>query len=185
MRGYFGVGVEGISKPFNVGSIFRSANAFGASFMFTVNANYEKKDLAYTDTSKTLEQMPFYSFPDTESLILPKSCALVGVELVDDAINLPSFRHPKMAAYILGPEKGSLSLDILKKCDYTIKIPTKFCLNVGMAGVIVMYDRLISMGNFPERPVREGGIDLNGLAKWRCQTPCNEIDIFEKNINNF
>ena len=45
MQGYFGIGVENISKPFNVGSIFRSANAFGANFMFTVSANYEKKDI--------------------------------------------------------------------------------------------------------------------------------------------
>ncbi|MBT4219652.1 MAG: TrmH family RNA methyltransferase, partial [Rhodospirillaceae bacterium] len=28
MRGYFGVGVEGISKVMNVGSIFRTAHAF-------------------------------------------------------------------------------------------------------------------------------------------------------------
>ncbi len=36
MRGYFGIGAEGISKAMNVGSLFRSAHAFGASFMFTV-----------------------------------------------------------------------------------------------------------------------------------------------------
>ena len=36
MRGYFGIGVEGINKPFNVGNLFRSAHAFGVSFVFTV-----------------------------------------------------------------------------------------------------------------------------------------------------
>ena len=30
MRGFFGIGVEGINKAFNVGSVFRSAHAFGA-----------------------------------------------------------------------------------------------------------------------------------------------------------
>ena len=40
MRGYFGIGVEGINKPFNVGNLFRSANAFDASFVFTVAATY-------------------------------------------------------------------------------------------------------------------------------------------------
>ena len=38
MRGYFGIGVEGINKPFNVGNLFRSAHAFGASFVFTLAA---------------------------------------------------------------------------------------------------------------------------------------------------
>lgn len=184
MRGYFGIGIEGISKPFNVGSIFRSANAFGAHFMFTINANYEKKALNYTDTSKTTEQLPFYSFPDVQSLMLPKACALVGVELIEDAIDLPSFHHPKTAAYVLGPEKGSLSKEILQRCDYIIKIPTKFCLNVGIAGVIVMYDRLISMKNFPARSIREGDLNLNNLAKWRCSAPYNAIKVFENEINH-
>ncbi len=38
MRGYFGIGVEGISKPMNLGSLWRTAHAFGASFVFTVGA---------------------------------------------------------------------------------------------------------------------------------------------------
>ncbi len=40
MRGYFAIGVENISKEMNLGNLFRSAHAFGASFVFTVNAAY-------------------------------------------------------------------------------------------------------------------------------------------------
>jgi len=36
MRGYFGIGVEGISKPLNFGNLARSGHGFGASFIFTV-----------------------------------------------------------------------------------------------------------------------------------------------------
>ena len=36
-RGYFGIGVEGISKPMNFGNLSRSAQGFGASFVFTVS----------------------------------------------------------------------------------------------------------------------------------------------------
>ncbi|MEC7466829.1 MAG: TrmH family RNA methyltransferase, partial [SAR324 cluster bacterium] len=39
MRGYFGVGLEQSSKPMNAGNLFRTAHAFGASFLFTVNAS--------------------------------------------------------------------------------------------------------------------------------------------------
>jgi hypothetical protein len=38
-----------------------------------------------------------------------------------------------------------------------VKIPTRFCINVAMAGALVMYDRMISLGRFAERPVRAGG----------------------------
>ena len=68
-------------------------------------------------------------------MLLPKGCALVGIEITDDAITLPSFHHPKIAAYVLGPERGSLSKDFTR-CDHIVKIPTKFSLNVGLAGAL-------------------------------------------------
>ena len=90
---------------------------------------------------------------------LPDKCNLVGVELTDEAIDLPSFNHPRQAAYILGPEKGSLSPEIIEKCKHVIKIPTKFCLNVQIAGAIVMYDRIKSLGTFTKKPDLPGGDD--------------------------
>jgi tRNA G18 (ribose-2'-O)-methylase SpoU len=70
---------------------------------------------------------------------------------------LPSFRHPLRAAYVLGPEKGNLSPELTKRCDHIVKIPAKFCVNVGIAGALVIYDRMVSLGGFAERPVRVGG----------------------------
>ena len=157
MRGFFGIGVESVSKSMNVGSLFRSAHAFGASFVFTINAQYNRKEASKADTSDTLDHVPFYSFPDPESLVLPNQCDLIGIEFLDTASDLPSFRHPHRAAYILGPERGSLSSTILNRCIYTVKIPTKFCVNIGIAGAIAMYDRTISLGKFSQRPVSPRG----------------------------
>jgi hypothetical protein len=58
---------------------------------------------------------------------------------------------------VLGPERGALSPDILARCDYVIRIPTSFCINLAMAGAIVMYDRVRSLGRFAPRPIGEGG----------------------------
>jgi len=157
MRGYFGIGVEGVSKQANVGSLFRSAHAFGASFVFTLAADYSKTGGKVADTSNAVEQVPFYAFPDLDNMHLPKGCKLVGVELVDGAIELPSFHHPAQAAYVLGRERGSLTPELLARCDFVIKIPTQFCVNLGIAGAIVMYDRINSLGRFAPRPVRAGG----------------------------
>lgn len=157
MRGYFGIGIEGASKAMNVGSLFRSAHAFGASFVFTVAAAYAPKEGGRSDTSNTPGEVPFYSFPDVESMVLPRRCALVGVELLDESTALPSFRHPRGAAYVLGHERGSLSPALLARCDHVVRIPTAFCLNLGIAGALVMYDRLICLGRFAPRPVWPGG----------------------------
>ena len=155
MRGYFGIGVEGINKPMNVGALFRSAHAFGASFVFTVAATYDKK--ASSDTTDVRANLPYYEFADLDALRLPNDCTLVGIEFRDDAVELPSFRHPRQAAYVLGPERGSLSPRLVKHCDLLVKIPTRFCVNVSVAGAIIMYDRLISTGRFAERPMTPGG----------------------------
>lgn len=156
MRGYFGIGVEGISKPFNVGNLFRTAHAFGASFVFTVNAHYRVREVK-SDTSRAPDHVPWYDWDRPEAMELPRDCRLVAVELLDDAAELPSFRHPLRAAYVLGRERGSISPELLARADHVVRIPTKFCLNVGIAGAVVMYDRLISLGRFAERPLMPGG----------------------------
>ena len=153
MRGYFAIGVERISKAMNMGSLLRSAHAFGASFFFTIDATHEAREVRLSDTSDAAQHLPVYHHSSIDELTLPQNCALVGVELTDDAAELPSFRHPLAAAYIMGPERGSLSEAVLERCLYTVKIPTRFCVNVGTAGAIVMYDRQLSLGRFAERPV--------------------------------
>lgn len=157
MRGYFGIGSEGISKAMNVGALFRTAHAFGASFVYTVDSVYARGLGRRADTSNTMQHLPFYEFPKIGDMLLPERCALVGVELTPDAIELPSFRHPANAAYILGPERGSLSDGMVEKCDFVVKIPTSFCINVSLAGALIMYDRTLQMGRFPARPSRPGG----------------------------
>ncbi len=157
MRGYFGIGVEGISKAQNVGTIARSAYAFGASFFFTIAPDVDMQAMRVSDTADSFEHMPYYEYESAEVLDLPKKCQLVGIELVEDGVELPSFRHPTRAAYILGPEMGSLSPEIIEQCDHVVQIPMKFCVNVGVAAALVMYDRMISMGRFAERPVKAGG----------------------------
>ena len=156
-RGYFAIGVEESSKEGNLGNLVRSAHSFGASFFFAIAPSVNVRAVRGTDTSGAFDHMPFYKFDTVGDMVLPRGCALVGVELTPDAVDLPSFRHPACAAYVLGPEMGSISPALQAKCDYMIKIPMKFCVNVGVAGALVMYDRLISLGRFAPRPVVPGG----------------------------
>ncbi|MFT5508956.1 MAG: tRNA G18 (ribose-2'-O)-methylase SpoU [Hyphomicrobiaceae bacterium] len=155
-RGYFAIGAERTSKALNLGNLMRSAHGFGASFTFTIGATYKALE-ARADTSKGQDHLPHYNWDGLDAMRLPLRCQLVGIELTGDAIDLPSFRHPTRAAYVLGPERGSLSEPLLERCDFVVKIPTKFCVNVAIAGAIVMYDRVAHMSRFADRPVRAGG----------------------------
>jgi tRNA G18 (ribose-2'-O)-methylase SpoU len=153
-RGYFAIGAERISKSLNLGNLMRSAHGFGASFTFTIGATYQALE-ARADTSKGAQHLPHYDWAGVEELVLPRGCRLVGVELLEEAIDLPSFRHPLRAAYVFGPELGSLSAELLARCDYVVRIPSAFSINVAMAGAIVMYDRIRALGRFPARPIGE------------------------------
>ena len=156
-RGYFGIGVEGVSKSANVGALLRTAHAFGAAFCFTLGAGFDSRAARAADTSDTAAHVPLWRFPSLETLELPQNCVLVGVEIVEDAIPLPSFRHPVNAAYILGPERSGLSPAALARCAHVVQIPTRFSLNLAVAGALVLYDRLLQHGRFADRPVHSGG----------------------------
>ena len=151
MRGYFGIGVERISKQLNLGNLMRSAHGFGASFFFTIGADLRAEE-GLSDTSKSTIHMPLYQWASVADMKMPQACRLIGVELMEGAVDLPAFQHPVRAAYVLGPERGSLSPALVARCDGVVKIPTSFCINVAMAGAIVMYDRVRSLSNAPRLP---------------------------------
>src|ERR1700744_3215578 len=139
----------------NLGNLVRIAHAFDASFFFSTPPRLNLSD-AQSDTSRAQGALPFYSFVEPGDLRLPLGCRLVGVEITDAAVDLPPFHHPTRAAYVFGAERFSLSPQVLKACDFVVKIPTRFSINVGMAGAIVLYDRLLQLGGYV-RPVKKGG----------------------------
>lgn len=155
MRGYFGVGSERISKPMNLGAVLRTGHAFGASFAFTIGSPLDRRAAELADTSKSAGHMPFYQWATVGEMVLPKECVLVGVELDERAVDLPAFRHPLKAAYLLGPEKGDLSDEAKAACAHLVKIPMRFCVNLSVAAALVMYDRMLTLGGYERGRVPE------------------------------
>jgi tRNA G18 (ribose-2'-O)-methylase SpoU len=156
-RGYFGIGAEGVSKSANIGALLRTGHAFSAAFCFTIGTGWDSRAARTADTSDAPSHVPLWRFAGLADLTLPRGCSLVGIELLPDAVDLPSFRHPLNAAYVLGPERAGLSPALLDRCDHVIRIPTRFALNLAVAGALVLYDRLLQHGRFADRPVGSMG----------------------------
>jgi tRNA(Leu) C34 or U34 (ribose-2'-O)-methylase TrmL len=125
-------------------------------FVFTIGADPAALETR-ADTSKAASHLPLYHWRSVAEMRLPKGCRLVGVELLDEAVELPNFAHPSQAAYVLGPERGALSPELVARCHHVLRIPTAFSLNLATAGAIVMYDRLRCLGRFAARPIAPGG----------------------------
>jgi tRNA (guanosine-2'-O-)-methyltransferase len=142
MRGYFGIGIENHKTVSNLGTLWRSANIFNAGFIFTIARRYEKQ---CSDTLKTDRHIPLYNYKNLSAFYdhLPYNCQLVGVELVESSVSLTGFKHPERAIYLLGAEDHGLSKQALGMCHKVVQIPTakELCLNVAVAGSLVMYDR--------------------------------------------
>lgn len=151
--GYFGIGVEGVSKSANVGALLRTAHAFGAAFCFTIATGWDACAARRADASDSPSHVPLWRFPDIASLAVTPRCVLVGVELMENAIEMPSFRHPSNAAYVLGRERSALSPELQARCQHVVRIPTRFALNLSLCGALVLYDRLLQNGRFAERAV--------------------------------
>ena len=139
-RGYFGIGIQGVKNSHNTGTLWRSAYCLGANFIFTIGERYQNQ---CSDTTKSYRHIPYWrmnSLMDFHDHI-PYDCQVVGIESTDEAVDLRNFVHPERCMYVLGPEDGSLSKELVDMCQYIVKIDSRYCLNVAVAGSIVMYDR--------------------------------------------
>lgn len=140
MGRYFAIGIEHGKTEHNIGTLWRSAQIFGASYIFTIGRRYKRQS---SDTLKTWANIPLFHYDNVDELYdnLPYDCQLVGIEILPGTIPLRNFVHPKRVCYLLGAEDHGLTKEAIEKCHHLIQLPGKFCLNVAVAGSIVMYDR--------------------------------------------
>ncbi len=140
MRGYFGIGIEDTKCEMNVGTLWRSAHAFGAAFIFTIGRRYAKRQA--TDTTCAWKHVPLYHYDDIDDFqaALPRDSWIIGIEIPGKR-SLSDFHHPERAIYLLGAEDHGLSKKAKDICRSLVQIPSNYCLNVAATGSIVMYDR--------------------------------------------
>jgi len=138
-RGYFGLAMFQPKTTDNLGTMWRSANVFGAAFLATIENRYHHQS---SDTMATPRHVPLFHY-DTTALfleMLPADAVVVGVEM--GGRNLCTWHHPERAVYVLGPEDGSLPPEIVERSRSVVTIPGDHCLNLAVAGSVVMYDRI-------------------------------------------
>jgi len=162
-RGFFGIGVYHIKSEANLGTLFRSAQCFGADFIYTIGRRYKEQA---SDTMKSRLHMPLYHYNTLEDMRdhLPHGCRIVGVELDDRAWKVGHYVHPERCVYLLGAEDHGIPPKQLEMCHDIIQIPgASRCLNVSAAGSIVLFDRVNQAARYTspkQRAKKLSAIDL-------------------------
>jgi tRNA G18 (ribose-2'-O)-methylase SpoU len=141
-RGYFGIGIFHPKTEHNIGTLWRSAYLYDASFLFTIGRRYRTQS---SDTQRTPRHVPLFHFPTVTDLLehLPWACPLVGIELDQRSVPLETYKHPERACYLLGAEDHGLPPGVVDRCHDVVQISTSRpqSMNVAVAGSLVLHHR--------------------------------------------
>ncbi|RDU63137.1 23S rRNA (guanosine(2251)-2'-O)-methyltransferase RlmB [Helicobacter sp. MIT 14-3879] len=132
----------GISDIGNIGSIFRSAYAFGVDLIISTNS-FNESGVARTSSGAFFD-MPYIIYKNSLSLINELKLggfSIFGSDMKGkDILDLPNLGNKKWALF-LGNEGEGLSNRLLAKMDLVLSISMKNfnSLNVSVAAGILMY----------------------------------------------
>lgn len=146
--------LDDVRSAYNVGSIFRTADAFRISGIYIcgISARPPHKDISKTALGAT-DSVDWQYFPDVLDAVktLKNDGWLVyAIEQVDESIDLKDFIPPEDAklALIFGHEVFGVKEDIFPLIDGCLEIPqfgTKHSFNVAISAGIVLWDLVNKM----------------------------------------
>ncbi|MCL4235275.1 MAG: RNA methyltransferase [Deltaproteobacteria bacterium] len=139
--------LDNIRSAYNVGAMFRTADAVGASRLMLCgitahppNAKLEKTALGAIDV------VPWSYHAATAWAIdelRAAGVAIVGLEAAPGATPIHDFAWPDAVALVVGNEVTGISREVLARCDAVVAIPmvgVKNSLNVASAAAIALYE---------------------------------------------
>lgn len=149
--------LENIRSMHNVGSVFRTADAFLAEAIFLCgytprppHRDIHKTALGATDT---VRWEYFETASDAAGMLSAAGYRLVGVEQAAGSIPLQEFKSEENEKLVLvfGNEVEGVSEELLALCDECIEIPQfgmKHSLNVSVAAGMVLWEMVRSSRKF-------------------------------------
>jgi TrmH family RNA methyltransferase len=122
-----------VSDPGNVGTLLRSADAFGAGVMLSEGCADAFGPKALRAGMGSTFRVPLLDFDPREAVAL----VAAGGE------PLEQLELGRYSTFVLGAERDGLPAEILERCEARATIPARGVesLNVAMAGTIALYER--------------------------------------------
>ncbi|MBM3331983.1 RNA methyltransferase [candidate division WOR-3 bacterium] len=141
--------LDNLRSAFNVGSIFRLADAARAAEVIPCGYTAYPPHHKLEQTSLgTTDSVPWRRFDDTAAALTDlraKGIQIVGVETATGASPYHRFEYDFPVALVLGNEALGVSETALRLCDAVVEVPVfgyKNSINVATAASIVLYGAL-------------------------------------------
>jgi len=134
------IGLDNPKAAVNVGSALRAAHCYGASLFAVSGPRCKRWMRSPADVWRTFRTIPTLVVDDLRAA-LPYDCVPVAVDLIDDAVPLFDYVHPRRAFYVFGAEDNTLGARVLDWCCDRVFIPTVGCMNLAATVNVVLYDR--------------------------------------------
>jgi len=141
----FAIAAWEISKEHNVGTLVRTAHAAAAEEVILLGEREWNIEAARTaDLYTNIVQMPA-DVGVFRTHVEKRRWNPVVVELTEESTNLFDAHYPDRPCFILGAELGGVPPELLGDAELIVQIPQWGlvpCLNLAVAGSIVVYDFL-------------------------------------------
>jgi TrmH family RNA methyltransferase len=137
--------LDGVQDPGNVGTIWRSADAFGADGLILCNGCADPwSPKTVRATMGAVFRLPVYecSMDDLARMMAKQDIPLYATALRADTEDLRKVRLDR-AAVVIGSEGRGVSQETLALCEKTLKIPmAERCesLNAAVAASVVLWE---------------------------------------------
>jgi 23S rRNA (guanosine2251-2'-O)-methyltransferase len=138
--------LDNVRSLSNVGSIFRSSDAFrvGALYLCGITGTPPHREIHKTALGST-ESVDWKYFESTNQAITElkgRNYYIVAVEQTHNSIVLDQLRLDKPTAFVFGNEVEGIDEQVITQCDECVEIPqagTKHSLNIAVCTGIVIW----------------------------------------------
>lgn len=137
----FHVAVENLVQDSNIGSIVRTANAFGARGVHVVGRRrWNRRGAMVTDRYLDVRHVP--DAPALHAWAAAEGLPIVGVDNVAGSVPLETLELPRECVLLFGAEGPGLSTEAVAGCQVVVGISqfgSTRSINVGAAAAVVMH----------------------------------------------
>ena len=140
--------LDNIRSMYNVGSVFRTADAFLVEgiCLCGYTAQPPRKEIQKTalGATETVDWMHFSAAVEAVQQLKQRDYKVFAIEQTEGSVSLEKLhvKEDKKIAVVFGNEVEGVTNDVLKICDGSIEIPQfgmKHSLNISVAAGIVLY----------------------------------------------